>query len=77
MQDKMDDRQGPECVSGLQMIKNKQSERSVKLKLQLLSIHYNVTCTYTEYIKKRNTYIFLDNLRNFKDVHFKLAGYID
>ena len=32
---------------------------------------------YTEYIKKRNTYIFADNLTNFKDVHFKLAGYID
>ena len=32
---------------------------------------------YTQYIKKRNTYIFADNLSNFKDVHFKLAGYID
>ena len=32
---------------------------------------------YTQYIKKRNTYIFVDNLSNFKDVHFKLAGYID
>ena len=32
---------------------------------------------YTQYIKKRKTYIFADNLSNFKDVHFKLAGYID
>ena len=32
---------------------------------------------YTQYIKKRNTCIFADNLSNFKDVHFKLAGYID
>ena len=32
---------------------------------------------YTQYIKKSNTYIFVDNLSNFKDVHFKLAGYID
>ena len=32
---------------------------------------------YTQYIKKRNTYIFADNLSNFKDVHFKLAGYKD
>ena len=32
---------------------------------------------YTQYIKKRNTYIVDDNLSNFKDVHFKLAGYID
>ena len=32
---------------------------------------------YTQYIKKRNTYIFADNLSNFEDVHFKLTGYID
>ena len=32
---------------------------------------------YTQYIKKRNTYIFADNLSKFKDVQFKLAGYID
>ena len=32
---------------------------------------------YTQYIKKRNRYIFADNLSNFKDVHFKLAGYKD
>ena len=32
---------------------------------------------YTQYIKKRNRYIFADNLSNFKDLHFKLAGYID
>ena len=32
---------------------------------------------YTQYIKKRNMFIFVDNLSNFKDVHFKLAGYID
>ena len=32
---------------------------------------------YTQYIKKRNTYIFVDNLSNFLDVHFKLAGYIN
>ena len=32
---------------------------------------------YTQYIKKRNTCIFVDNLGKFKDVHFKLTGYID
>ena len=32
---------------------------------------------YTQYIKKRNTYIFADNLSNFEDANFKLAGYID
>ena len=32
---------------------------------------------YTQYIKKRNTYIFADNFSNFKDVHFKLSGSID
>ena len=32
---------------------------------------------YTQYMKKRNTYIFGDNSSNFKDVHFNLAGYID
>ena len=32
---------------------------------------------YTQYIMKRNTYIFFDNLGNFEDLHFKLAGYID
>ena len=32
---------------------------------------------YTKYIKKRNRYFFADNLSNFKDVHCKLAGYID
>ena len=32
---------------------------------------------YTQYIKKRNTYIFADNLNNFKGLHFKLAGHID
>ena len=34
-------------------------------------------CIYTQYIKKRNRYIFADNLSNFKDVLLKLAGYID
>ena len=37
----------------------------------------NDPCIYTQYIKKRNTYIFADSLSNFKDVHFKLAGCID
>ena len=32
---------------------------------------------YTQYIKKRNRYIFADNLSNIKDIHFKVAGYID
>ena len=36
-----------------------------------------LSSTYTQYIKKRNTYIFADNSNNFKDVHLKLAGYID
>ena len=32
---------------------------------------------YTQYIKKRNRYIFADNSSNYKDVHFKLAAFID
>ena len=39
-------------------------------------LHF-LTSLYTQYIKKRNWYIFADNLSNFKDVHFKLAGFID
>ena len=38
---------------------------------------YSITNLYTQYIKKRNRYIFADNLSNFEDVHSKLAGYID
>ena len=40
-------------------------------------VKYNDFMSYTEYIRKRNMYIFVENLRNFKDVHFKLAGYIN
>ena len=32
---------------------------------------------YTQYIKKRNTYIFADNLSKVKDILFKLAGHLD
>ena len=32
---------------------------------------YDKALIYTQYIKKRNMYIFADNLNNFKDVHFK------
>ena len=42
-----------------------------------VSVQTNLCVMYTQYIKKRNTYIFADYLSNFKDVQFKLTGYID
>ena len=48
----------------------------IQVSLDILGCVY-VRLFYTQYKKKRNTYIFADNLSNFKDVHFKLAGYID
>ena len=38
---------------------------------------FGVDYSYTQYIKKRNAYIFVDNLSNVEDVYFKLSGYID
>ena len=52
--------------------------------MPLISVHcqewagfFNLFINYTQCIKKRNTFIFVDSLSNFTDVHFKLAGYID
>ena len=55
--------------------------RTHSLSLRKSSFKINSICRmsaiYTQYIKKRNRYIFADNLSNFKDVDFKLAGFID
>ena len=44
-----------------------------------LNKNNELTClhnVYIQYLKKRNTYNFVDNQSYFKDIHFKLAGYL-